>query len=436
MAGCYPYRVKVLPESIDAPPDRFESTHWSVVLAAGRADDVSAQARAALSRLCQTYWTPLYGFVRGRGYSVHDAEDLTQGFFVHLIHARAGREQGKFRSFLLASLKNFPIACGNVTTPPCAPHSARPWAARRKFSPAEKAAIDTRPTLNLDAYDLYLKAKQLVDTYPQTADWRATLLEAVRLLDDATARDGRFALAYCLAAKAHGALYHTGLDPTPARPAQQERATATAVRLQPDLGEAHLAHALWIYRSEHHYADARTELAAARAALPNNAEVLLLLSFMDRREGRWPEARHNQEKATALDPSNYTLLTEQLVLYDRMRRYAEEIRTADAGIVRLPSSADYFRLMKAEIFLEAGQSQAARALLATLPAGYDPNGAATITHPPRGKLQAVDTSKEARTPPHRGKHFITHPPGGANDVSKDGPRVSSPAPPAITHPGG
>ena len=103
--------MQVLPESADAQPDRFEPTHWSVVLAAGRVDDAPAQARAALSRLCQTYWTPLYGFVRGRGYSVHDAEDLTQGFFVHLIdhqiHARAGREQGKFRSFLLASLKNF-----------------------------------------------------------------------------------------------------------------------------------------------------------------------------------------------------------------------------------------------------------------------------------------------------------------------------------------
>jgi RNA polymerase sigma factor (sigma-70 family) len=68
-------------------------------------------ARAALAQLCQTYWPPLYTFVRSRGYSVHDAQDLTQSFFAFLIekkvYARADRQKGKFRSFLLASLKNF-----------------------------------------------------------------------------------------------------------------------------------------------------------------------------------------------------------------------------------------------------------------------------------------------------------------------------------------
>ena len=67
--------------------------------------------RIALTELCQTYWTPLYTFVRSRGYSLHDAQDLTQSFFVHLIEAeiytRADRTKGRFRSFLLASLKNF-----------------------------------------------------------------------------------------------------------------------------------------------------------------------------------------------------------------------------------------------------------------------------------------------------------------------------------------
>ena len=65
----------------------------------------------ALAQLCQTYWAPLYHFVRSRGYAVHDAQDLTQSFFAYLIekkiYARADRQKGKFRSFLLASLKNF-----------------------------------------------------------------------------------------------------------------------------------------------------------------------------------------------------------------------------------------------------------------------------------------------------------------------------------------
>jgi len=82
-----------------------------VVLAAGRSQAEPEVAQAALAELCQTYWAPLYSFVRSRGYSVHDAQDLTQSFFAYLIekkiYARADQQKGKFRSFLLASLKNF-----------------------------------------------------------------------------------------------------------------------------------------------------------------------------------------------------------------------------------------------------------------------------------------------------------------------------------------
>jgi len=91
--------------------DLFPSTHWSVVLAAGESQAEPEIAHAALAELCQTYWAPLYSFVRSRGYSVHDAQDLTQSFFAYLIerkiYARVDRRKGRFRSFLLASLKNF-----------------------------------------------------------------------------------------------------------------------------------------------------------------------------------------------------------------------------------------------------------------------------------------------------------------------------------------
>jgi RNA polymerase sigma-70 factor (ECF subfamily) len=89
----------------------FPATHWSVVLAAGRSQTDPEIAQAALAELCQTYWAPLYSFVRSRGYTVHDAQDLTQSFFAyvieHKIYARVDRQKGRFRSFLLAYLKNF-----------------------------------------------------------------------------------------------------------------------------------------------------------------------------------------------------------------------------------------------------------------------------------------------------------------------------------------
>jgi RNA polymerase sigma-70 factor (ECF subfamily) len=90
--------------------DVFPSTHWTVVLAAGKSE-TEPERGAALAELCQVYWAPLYGFVRSRGHTVHDAQDLTQSFFAYLlerkVYVRVDRRKGRFRSFLLASLKNF-----------------------------------------------------------------------------------------------------------------------------------------------------------------------------------------------------------------------------------------------------------------------------------------------------------------------------------------
>jgi RNA polymerase sigma factor (sigma-70 family) len=103
--------VKTLAGNECRQSDFFPSTHWSAVLASGRGEAEPEVAQAALAELCQTYWAPLYSFVRSRGYTVHDAEDLTQSFFAYLlehkIYARVDRRKGKFRSFLLASVKNF-----------------------------------------------------------------------------------------------------------------------------------------------------------------------------------------------------------------------------------------------------------------------------------------------------------------------------------------
>ena len=89
----------------------FASTRWTMVLEAGDSATASAHALSALSELCQIYWRPLYAFLRKRGYGPEDAQDLTQGFFADLIetraYARADREKGRFRSFLLGALKHF-----------------------------------------------------------------------------------------------------------------------------------------------------------------------------------------------------------------------------------------------------------------------------------------------------------------------------------------
>jgi RNA polymerase sigma-70 factor (ECF subfamily) len=89
----------------------FASTRWSIVLEAGKSQTPAGEALSALSELCRIYWRPIFLFLRRQGSTPDDAEDLTQGFFAHLIesraYARADREKGRFRSFMLGALKHF-----------------------------------------------------------------------------------------------------------------------------------------------------------------------------------------------------------------------------------------------------------------------------------------------------------------------------------------
>jgi RNA polymerase sigma factor (sigma-70 family) len=95
--------------SVSADPARFRTTRWSAILVA--AESQMPGSGAALTELCRLYWYPLYAFARRRGHEPPDAQDLTQGFFLHLLKNRGLKHahplKGKFRSFLLASFQNF-----------------------------------------------------------------------------------------------------------------------------------------------------------------------------------------------------------------------------------------------------------------------------------------------------------------------------------------
>ncbi len=250
---------------------------------------------------------------------------------------------------------------------------------KANLSANEKAAMDVRPTRDLEAFDIYLQAKQLINSFHDTPDWKETLLKAVRLLDEAISRDRNFALAYYWATRAHDALYWHGLDRTPARLAQAKTMAQKALDLAPDLGEAHLAQALVYYHGSRDYARAREQLAIARRTLPNSAEVYSLTGWLDRRQARWEDAIKNEEKAAELDPRNSQFLNSLAILYEILRRYDDEEAVFDRAIAANPSSTAYFQMMRAEIELEKGNLKTARSGLDSLPAGYDPDGAVTST---------------------------------------------------------
>ena len=102
--------TKPVPGTLQEGGAPFQTTHWTVVLQASEAD-ADESARKALAVFSEMYWPPLYTFVRRRGYSPADAQDLVQGFFEHLLKqntlSRADREKGRLRTFLLGSLQNF-----------------------------------------------------------------------------------------------------------------------------------------------------------------------------------------------------------------------------------------------------------------------------------------------------------------------------------------
>jgi RNA polymerase sigma factor (sigma-70 family) len=105
--------VKSVPGTLQGGGAAFATTHWSVVAACKEAGPEGADVEAAIAHLCRDYWPPLYSFVRRGGASPADAQDLVQGFFTHFlqnrIYTQGKSEKGKFRTFLLAALKNFMI---------------------------------------------------------------------------------------------------------------------------------------------------------------------------------------------------------------------------------------------------------------------------------------------------------------------------------------
>jgi TolB-like protein/Tfp pilus assembly protein PilF len=186
-----------------------------------------------------------------------------------------------------------------------------------KISPEQKARIEERLTGDIVAFELYLRAKQVIESYLNLEDVRGSLLQALQWLEEATRRDESFLLSYCYAARAHSLLYFYDLDPTPARVLLAETAVQTALRLRPDSAEAHLAAADYYFRCHRDYDRSRQELEIARPGLPNSTPFFILAGYMSRRQNRWAEGEQDFITASKLDPRNpnaYNLLSDTYVL--------------------------------------------------------------------------------------------------------------------------
>jgi len=198
-----------------------------------------------------------------------------------------------------------------------------------KLSPQQKAEIEQRPTQDLVAFELYLRAKQIVDSYLIADDVRAAVLSALQSLDQAVKRDPDFVSAYCYIARANDLLYFFDLDPTPDRVLLAEAAVKAALRLRPDSAEAHFAMADFLFRCHRDYDGALHELAIARPGLPNDAAFFILSGYINRRRNNWAQAERDFLDAVALDPRNpnaYNLLADT---YNLERRHVAAAHVYD-----------------------------------------------------------------------------------------------------------
>ncbi len=236
-----------------------------------------------------------------------------------------------------------------------------------KLSPEQKAWIEERPTQDLVAFELYLRAKQIVDSYLIADDVRAALLSALQSLDQAIKRDPNFVAAYCYIARANDLLYFFDLDPAADRILLAEAAVKAALRLRPDSAEAHFARADFLFRCHRDYDGALKELAIARPGLPNDTAFFILSGYINRRRNNWAQAERDFSTAVALDPRNpnaYNLLADT---YNLQRKHFLAAQVYDRVLAAGERAPIVFYRRDSAIFNGTGNSTEMRDVLAKNP---------------------------------------------------------------------
>jgi TolB-like protein/Tfp pilus assembly protein PilF len=211
-------------------------------------------------------------------------------------------------------------------------------ALKAKLQPQESERVAAVPTTDPAAYDLYLRAMERFNRANDAAELTATEMPlAIALFERALDGDPNFALAEARLGIAQMYMYFNAGDRTEARLAKAKTAIDRALALQPGLGEAHLALALWHYWGHRDYAAAAQQLRLASESLPNSADVASIQAAVARRQGRWEEAIAGFKRSAQFDPRSPYPLDQLSLSYQGLRRYAE----ADQAAARaLPFAQD------------------------------------------------------------------------------------------------
>ena len=237
-----------------------------------------------------------------------------------------------------------------------------------RLSGAEQAAMSQKPTLNAAAYDAYLRGIAFeVEINQLNSD-----LQAAAQFTDAVRLDPGFALAWAHLSIVESMIYFNE-DHSPERLARMEQASVTAMKLQPNLGEAWLAKGFYLYRGLSDYDGALAAFEQAHQRLPNSTEALAAMAYVQRRQAKWDESLASLQAAIQHDPGNLSHLNEQAKTLMFLHRYAEARAVLDRALAASPDSL-YFIGQKIDAYLAEGNLQSADQLLAAQTAPQDDGG--------------------------------------------------------------
>jgi TolB-like protein/class 3 adenylate cyclase/Tfp pilus assembly protein PilF len=242
------------------------------------------------------------------------------------------------------------------------------------LSPQEKARVETKPTDNPDAYVLYLRGREY-QTRPDNflQDFRS----AAHFYEQAIALDPNFALAHARLSVTTSQIYHW-FEPTEANKQKAHAEAVESLRLQPNLGEGHLALGLYLYYDEADYEGALRELRLAAEALPNDGDVGLFIAAIQRRQGHLTEAIAAYERALAIDPRNQVTLYDASQTYFGLRDWQNALRGLDRVLALAPDSVNV-KIQRGYIeFFAKGSTAPIKAALESIPANVDPDGVVTF----------------------------------------------------------
>lgn len=244
---------------------------------------------------------------------------------------------------------------------------------KAELSPKEKEAIEKKPTQDLEAYDLYLRARSLMNLDEKVIGTAEDdVNKATELLEAALARDPNFTLAYCALADARLAIGELGSGWDPQWQTKAQQAINAALRISPDSAEAHLVRARYFIRGLEDEAAGEKDLALAVAGLPGRADIYSLRAVIEEVRGQWKNALRDSEHALELDPRDGDAAWNLSFLNIILRRYSQAERLSDHMIAIVPKeTAGRFWRLKSNIALARGDLKAAMAALDAHPNRHD-----------------------------------------------------------------